>query len=225
MTVIVPATLGASVAAGTSIANTASRRRLTRSTPTLNKQLVTDTFVGRGSVVDLGVGARGAPDHRCAGDTVTYTVTVTNPDTATDATNVVVTDALPWGSRPSRRRRLPTAVRHCRGRGQHLDVDHPDAGQGHGAGDADDRDRVVRRGRRPATTLTTITNTVNMTGDADRPTPANNTASVDLTISAEIADLNIVTGGRRLEAEQGRHDPHLPSRSRTRVLPMRPTSW
>ena len=38
-----------------------------------------------------------APTTAAPGDTVTYTVTVTNPDTATDATNVVVTDALPVG--------------------------------------------------------------------------------------------------------------------------------
>ena len=36
----------------------------------------------------------------------------------------------------------------------------------------------------PATTLTTITNTVTMTATQTDPTPANNTASVDLTISA-----------------------------------------
>ena len=37
------------------------------------------------------------PTTAAPGDTVTYTVTVTNPDTATDATNVVVTDVLPAG--------------------------------------------------------------------------------------------------------------------------------
>src|SRR6185295_4144836 len=47
--------------------------------------------------VDLGVAITIDPTTAAPGDTVTYTVTVTNLDTATDATNVVVTDVVPAG--------------------------------------------------------------------------------------------------------------------------------
>ena len=55
----------------------------------------------------------------------------------------------------------------------------------------------------PATVLTTITNTVTMTATQTDPTPANNTASVDLTISASAADLNVVTGVNDSKPNQG----------------------
>ena len=96
MTVTVPSTLGAGATAGTSIANTASVTADTiDGTPANNTS--TDTFVVGAASVDLGVAITVAPTTAAPGDTVTYTVTVTNPDTATDATNVVVTDALPVG--------------------------------------------------------------------------------------------------------------------------------
>ncbi len=88
------------------------------------------------------------PTTAAPGDTVTYTVTVTNPDTTTDATNVVVTDALPAGLTAVTPPTAPTDG-HRRGREQHVDVDDPDGRQGaRRAGDSDDRDRDVRRGRR-----------------------------------------------------------------------------
>ena len=75
------------------------------------------------------------PTTAAPGDTVTYTVTVTNPNTATDATNVVVTDALPAGLTA-----VPAADGchhgHDDGRQrEHVDVDHPHGRQGHGRGE------------------------------------------------------------------------------------------
>ena len=92
VTVTVPATL--SLTATGSIANTASTTA-TSLDATSSNNTATDTFTVGAVSVDLGVTISVDPTTAAPGDTVKYTATVTNPNTTTDATNVVVTDALP----------------------------------------------------------------------------------------------------------------------------------
>ena len=51
--------------------------------------------------------------------------------------------------------------------------------------------------------METITNTVTMTATQTDPVVTNNTESVDLTISANIADLNVITGVDDSKPKQG----------------------
>ena len=83
--------------------------------------------VGSGPV-DLSVAITVDPTSAAPGDTVTYTVTVTNPDTITDATDVVVTDALPGGT-DSGHAAAGWTGRHRGSFGEHVDVDDPDDSQ------------------------------------------------------------------------------------------------
>ncbi|MGZ6543909.1 MAG: hypothetical protein ACXVEI_01190 [Actinomycetota bacterium] len=192
VTVTVLATL--SLTATGSIANTAAITADAVGDSVSSNNSATDTFTVGVASVDMAVAIAVAPSPAAPGDTVTYTVTVTNRDLTTDATNVVVTDTLPAGL---------TAV---------TPPTDPAAGNG----------TVVLAGNTwtwtiptvvkatasaptvvtatidaivdPTTTLTSITNSVTMTATQTNTTPANNAASVDLQISAEVADLNIITG-------------------------------
>ena len=66
-----------------------------------------------------------APTTAAPGDTVTYTVTVTNPDTVTDATNVVVTDVAPGGPHGGHAADGWSHGHDDRSQREHVDVDDP----------------------------------------------------------------------------------------------------
>ena len=150
--------------------------------------------------VDLGVTITVDPTTAAPGDTVTYTVTVSNPSTTTDATNVVVTDVLPVGlaavtppTAPSAGTvavaantwtwTIPTVVKA---------TTTPTAVTA-------TFDAIVD----PTTVLTTITNSVTATGTEMDPLVTNNTASVDLAIVALVADLNVATAVDNSKPNEG----------------------
>jgi uncharacterized repeat protein (TIGR01451 family) len=199
--VTVPATLGAGATAGASIANTASVTSTTLDSVPANNSS-TDTFVVGSLGVDLAVAITVDPTTAAPGDTVTYTVTVTNPSTTTDATGVVVTDALPAGLTAVTPPTAPTtgtaAVAANTWTWTIPTVAKAVAPATSNAVSASFTATVDE-----ATTLTTITNTVTMTSTTTDPTSTNNTASADLTISADVADLNIVTAVDDSKPNQG----------------------
>ena len=195
------ATIGVAVPAATVITNTATVSTATPESNAGNNTSNVDSFtVGAGSV-DLGVTLTVLPTTAAPGDTVTYTVTVTNPDMVTDATNVVVTDVLPDGPHGRHTADGPSAGTAAVAT-QHLDLDHPDGGEGRRA-----RRRVTATFDAvvdPDAALGTITNTVNITSATQTdPTSTNNTASADLTISPEVADLHILTAVDNSKPSQG----------------------
>ena len=55
----------------------------------------------------------------------------------------------------------------------------------------------------PTTALTTITNSATVTATQTDPVSTNNTASVDLTIAAAVADLNVLTAVDNSKPNQG----------------------
>ena len=152
--------------------------------------------------VDLGVTIAVLPTTAAPGDTVTYTVTVTNPSLTTDATNVVVTDALPTGltavSPPTTTTPGTAAVANNTWTWTIPTVAKATAPATSTVVTAS-FDAIVD----PTTALTTITNTVTMTATQTDPVTTDNTASVDLTISAEVADLNVLTAVDDSKPNQG----------------------
>jgi uncharacterized repeat protein (TIGR01451 family) len=191
VTVTVPATL--SLTATGSIGNTAS---ITPPAATPDSNLVnnsaTDTFAVGAVSVDLGVAIAVAPTAAAPGDKVTYTATVTNPNTTTDATNVVVTDALPAGLTAVTPPTAPSSGTVAVA-GSTWTWTIPTVAKATSATTPTvvtaSFDAVVD----PTTTLTTITNTATMTATQTDPVSTNNTASVDLTIAAAVADLNLLS--------------------------------
>ena len=202
-TVTFVATIGAPVAIGTVITNTATVSTVTPESNFSNNTSNTDSLTVGSGPVDLTVGLTVLPTTAAPGDTVTYTVTVTNPDIITDATNVVVTDVLPAGvtavtppttgpagtttavSANTWTWTIPTLVKATSSTTPTVVTAAFDA--------------VVD----PTTTLTTITNTVSVLGTEFDPDVTNNTASVDLTIVALVSDLDITTAVDDSEPDQG----------------------
>ncbi len=184
------------------ITNTAAVTTTTAESNGSNNGSNIDSITVGAASVDLGVTLAVAPTTAAPGDTVTYTVTVTNPDTATDATNVVVTDALPVGLTavtPPTTTTSGTATVASNTWTWTIPTVAKAAAPATPTVVTASFDAIVD----PATNLTTITNTVTMTATQTDPTPANNTATVDLTISAETADLNVVTAVDDSKPNQG----------------------
>ena len=197
------ATIGAAVPSGTIINNTASAATPTAESNSTNNTSAVDALTVGAALVDLGVAITVDPTTAAPGDTVTYTVTVTNPDTFTDATNVVVTDVVPAGLTAVT---PPTA---------------PTAGTAAVAGNTWTWTipTVVKSAAAPAapTSVSTtfqatvnddtpegvITDTVTVAGAQTDPVPTNNTATTDLTITADVADLNVVTAVDDSKPNQG----------------------
>jgi uncharacterized repeat protein (TIGR01451 family) len=184
------ATIGAAVASGTVITNVATATSPTD--PTNPNTSNTDSITVGAASVDLGVAITVAPTTAAPGDTVTYTVTVTNPDTATDATNVVVTDALPTGLTPVTPPTTTTAGTAAVA-GNTWTWTIPTVAKATSATTPTVVSATFDAVVDADTALTTITNTATMTATQTDPVSTNNTASVDLTISVETADLNITT--------------------------------
>lgn len=201
VTVTVPATLSASATAGASIANTASTSTATLDATGANNS-ATDTFVVGAASVDLGVALSVAPTTAAPGGTVTYTVTVTNPNPTTDATNVVVTDALPTGLTPVSPPATPS-VGTAAVAGSTWTWTIPTVAKATSATTPTSVTATFDAVVDPATTLTTITNTVTMTATQTDPTPANNTASVDLTITPAVSDLNVLSAVDNAKPNKG----------------------
>jgi fimbrial isopeptide formation D2 family protein/uncharacterized repeat protein (TIGR01451 family) len=201
-TVSFVATIGASVASGTVITNTATATSpIDPSNPNTSN---TDSITVGAASVDLGVAIAVAPSTAAPGDNVTYTVTVTNPNTATDATNVVVTDALPAGltavTPPTAGPTGTTTAVNANTWTLTIPVLAKATAVATPTVVTATFDATVDN---PSTVASPITNTVTMAATQTDPTPANNTASVDLTISAEVADLNITTAVDDSKPNQG----------------------
>ena len=196
------ATIGVGVPALTVITNTAT---VTTATPESNAgnntSNVDSITVGAGSV-DLGVALTVLPTTAAPGDTVTYTVTVTNPDTVTDATNVVVTDVLPTGLTPVTPPTAPPAGTAAVV-GSTWTWTIPTVAKAAAAGTPTTVTATFDAVVDLDTLLPTITNTVTMTLAQTDPTPANNTASADLTIAAAVADLDVLTAVDNSKPNQG----------------------
>lgn len=201
-TVSFVATISPTAPTTTAIPNSATVTTATPESNGTNNASNTDSFTPTAASVDLGVTVAVDPATAAPGDTVTYTVTVTNPDVTTDATNVVVTDVLPAGltavtppTTPSSGTAavasntwtwtIPTVVKATSATAPTVVTATFDA--------------TVDE----TTTLETITNTVTMMATQTDPVSTNNTASVDLTIAAEVADLNIVTAVDDAKPNQG----------------------
>ncbi len=205
--ITVPSTLGPGATAGTSIANTASLTSGTLDSAAGNNSS-TDTFVVGAASVDLAVALTVLPTTAAPGDTVTYTATVTNPDVATDATNVVVADTLPVGLTPVSPPTTPaTGNGTAAVAGNTWTWTIPTVAKATAPATPTtvtaSFDATVDQTVDPTTTPT-ITNTVNITGATQTdPAPANNTASADLTISASAADLHLTTTVSDSKPNQG----------------------
>jgi uncharacterized repeat protein (TIGR01451 family) len=127
---------------------------------------------------------------------VVYTVTVQNLSTTDDATAVVVTDTLPAGL---------TIV---------TPLTAPAAGAAANVGNAWTWTipTLAKNTSATATISATVdadavdgvlTDTVNVTGGQTDPTPGNNTASTDLTITAMSTDLTVATAANDYKPKQG----------------------
>ena len=204
-TVSFVATIGAAVATGTVITNSASVLTTTSESNTTNNSTVApDSLTVGAGQVDLAVAITVDPTTAAPGDTVIYTVTVTNPDTFTDATSVVVTDVLPAGL---------TAVTP------------PTAGPA-GSTTAVNSNTwtwtiptLVKSAAAPAppTSLSAtfqatvnedapegvITNTVTVDGAETDPILTDNTATTDLTITLMSTDLTVTTVADDYKPNQG----------------------
>jgi uncharacterized repeat protein (TIGR01451 family) len=202
-TVSFVATIGAAVPAATVIPNTASVTTGTPESNGGNNTSANDPLTVGAASVDLGVALTVAPTTAAPGDTVTYTVTVTNPDTVTDATNVVVTDVLPAGltavTPPTAGPTGTTTAVNANTWTLTIPLLAKATAVATPTVVTASFDAVVD----PATVLTTITNTVTMTATQTDPVSTNNTASADLTISASDADLNVVTAVNDSKPNQG----------------------
>jgi uncharacterized repeat protein (TIGR01451 family) len=201
-TVSFVATIGAAVAANTVITNSASVTTATPESNGSNNTSNVDSLTVGAASVDLGVTLTVLPTTSAPGDTVTYTVTVSNPNTTTDATNVVVTDVLPTGltavSPPTAPSTGTAAVASNTWTWTIPTVAKASSATTPTVVTAS-FDAIVD----PATTLTTITNTVTMMATQTDPVSTNNTASVDLTISALVADLHVLTAADDSKPNQG----------------------
>ena len=201
-TVTFVATIGAAVAAGTVITNTAIVSTATPESNAGNDTSNVDSLTVGALAVDLGVTITVLPTTAAPGDSVTYTVTVTNPDIATDATNVVVTDALPVGLTAVTPPTAPSG-------GTVAVVNNtwtwtiPTVTKATSASTPTSVTTTFDAIVALDTVLTTITNTVTMTATQTDPTPANNTASVDLTIASAVADLDVITAVDNAKPNQG----------------------
>ncbi len=192
VTLLVNATLALS-ATGV-VSNTASASSSTLDAVPANNS-ATDPLTPASA--DLLASLAANPTTASPGDTVTFTVGVQNLDAVNDATNVVVTDTLPTGLTAVS---PPTA---------------PSSGAAAVVGNVwtwtlptvaksstitATFDVTVDQG----TALPTITNTVGITkADQGDPNLANNTASVDLTISPAVADLDVLTAVNNSKPAQG----------------------
>jgi uncharacterized repeat protein (TIGR01451 family) len=201
-TVSFVATISPTASLTTAINNTAT---VTTATPDPTAGVTTsnvDTFTPTANPVDLGVVVTVDPTTAAPGDTVTYTVAVTNLSTTTDATSVVVTDALPAGLIADSPPLTPTlgtaAVASNTWTWTIPTLAHAVAPATPAAVTATFTATVD-----PATVLTTITNTATVTGAQADLVSTNNTSSVDLTISASSADLNVVTAVDDSKPNQG----------------------
>ena len=196
------ATIGASVPAGTVIPNTGSVTTTTAESNAGNNTSANDPLTVGAASVDIGVGITVDPTTAAPGDTVTYTVTVTNPSTTTDATGVVVTDALPAGltavTPPSAPTTGTAAVAANTWTWTIPTVAKAVAPATSNAVTATFTATVDE----PAT-LTSITNTVTMTSTTTDPVSTNNTATADLTITAKSTDLTITTVADDYKPKQG----------------------
>jgi len=196
------ATISLTASLTTPITNSATVTTATPESNSGNNASNVDSFTPAANAVDLGVTLTVLPTTAAPGDTVTYTVTVSNPNTTTDATNVVVTDVLPAGltavtppTTPSSGTAavaantwtwtIPTVVKAT-------SATTPTVVTTSFTATVDE-----------ATTLTTITNTVTMTATQTDPVSTNNTASVGLTIVAAVADLNVVSSVDDSKPNQG----------------------
>ncbi len=201
VTLTVPATIAAGATVGSQISNTASTPATTDQVPANNTD--TETFTVGAASVDLGVTLAVDPATAAPGDTVTYTVSVTNPSTTDDATGVVVTDVLPAGLTADAAPPTPSvgtvSVANNTWTWTIGTVTKAPAAPATATPIAATFTAVVD----PTTTLPTITNTVTMTSTTTDPVATNNTASVDLSISADVADLNILTAVDNSKPDQG----------------------
>jgi uncharacterized repeat protein (TIGR01451 family) len=197
VTFTVPATLSASSTGP--VSNTATVSSGTLDAVSANNA---STDIVAAPVVDLGVAIAVDPTTAAPGGTVTYTVTVTNLSTTTDSTNVVVTDALPAGlTAPAGATTTTTGTAVFASNTWTWTIPtlaKPTAPATSTVVSAS-FDAVVG----PATTLTTITNTVAVTATETDPVTTNNTASVDLTIVALVSDLDIATAVDNSKPDQG----------------------
>jgi uncharacterized repeat protein (TIGR01451 family) len=161
-----------------------------------------DTFTPTANSVDLGVTISVLPTTAAPGGIVTYTVTVTNPSTTTDATSVVVTDAVPAGLITSQPPTAPT-LGSASVAGNTWTWNIPTLVKAPSASAPTVATATFDATVDPSTTLPTITNTVILTAAQTDPVTTNNTASVDLTISEELADLNVQTSVNDAKPNQG----------------------
>lgn len=201
VTVTVPAILSAAATAGSSIANTATTTATSLDATPANNS-ATDTFVVAAASVDLGVTLAVAPTTAVPGGTVTYTVTVTNPDIVTDATNVVVTDALPSGLTAVTPPTAPSAGTAAVATNTWTWT-IPAVAKATSASTPTVVTATFDAVVDPSTVLTTITNTATMTATQTDPVSANNTATVDLTITPAVADLDVLTAVDNAKPSQG----------------------
>jgi uncharacterized repeat protein (TIGR01451 family) len=150
----------------------------------------------------VGVAIAVDPTTAALGGTVIYTVTVTNLSTTTDATNVVVTDALPAGlTAPAGS--TPTTIGSAAFASNTWTWTIPTLLKPTAPATSTVVSAAFDAVVDPATTLTTITNTVSVLGTETDPDVTNNTASVDLTIAALVADLDITTAADDSKPDQG----------------------
>jgi uncharacterized repeat protein (TIGR01451 family) len=197
VTFTVPATLASSSTGP--VSNTASVSSATLDSVSANN---TSTDVVAAPLADVGVAIAVDPTTAVPGGTVTYTVTVTNLSTTTDATNVVVTDALPAGlTAPagSTTTTIGTAAFASNTWTWTIPTLVKPTAPATSTVVSASFDAVVD----PTTTLTTITNTVSVLGTETDPVTTNNTASVDLTIVALVSDLDITTAVDNSKPDQG----------------------
>jgi fimbrial isopeptide formation D2 family protein/uncharacterized repeat protein (TIGR01451 family) len=196
------ATIGASVASGTVITNVATATSPTD--PTNPNTSNTDSITIGVASVDLGVAITVAPTTAAPGDNVTYTVTVTNPDTATDATNVVATDVLPAGltavTPPTAGPTGTTTAVNANTWTLTIPLLVKASAAATPTVVTATFDATVDN---PSTVVSPITNTVTLTATQTDPVSTNNTASVDLTISGDVADLNVTTAVDDSKPKQG----------------------
>jgi len=179
-TVSFVATIGLSVPIGTVIANTASVSTSTAESNATNNTSNIDSLTVAAAPIDLGITLTADPTTVAPGGKVTFTVGVQNLSTSADATNVVVTDTLPTGLTAVSPVTAPT--------GDVWTWTVPTLAKGSTV--TATFDATVDAG----TTLTTITNTAGITkADQTDPVTTNNTASVDLTIQAGVADLDVTS--------------------------------
>jgi len=199
------ATIGAAVAAGTVIANTASVTTTTAESDGTNNGSNTDSITVGAASVDLGVAISVLPTTAGPGDVVTYSVTVSNLSTTTDATGIVATDALPAGLITAQPPTAPT-VGTTNVAGNTWTWNIPTLTKAVAPATSNTVTATFDATVDPtvdATTTPTITNTVTVAGAQTDPVSTNNTASADLTISAEQADLNLTTTVNDSKPNQG----------------------